>query len=227
MHHPCAHEIVGAGSRGNSAASALLYKLARSGTFQCRREHDPPVIPSSSASLDGHSGKGVAGESFTCPSRAKSKPLKIFYYQAPQGNFGDDLNGWLWEELAPGRWSGDESTLFCGIGTIIGNSLPTAATRIRVFSSGIGYRPVPADFTSTRWDVVALRGPLTAQPGGGPPFGSVTSSSAHFPLGGSLVVSGAIRFTITPGSLATDCSASHFLMGLGVSIWGYWMAYWR
>jgi succinoglycan biosynthesis protein ExoV len=113
--------------------------------------------------LDDHSGKGVAGESFTCSSKAKSKPLKIFYYQAPQGNFGDDLNGWLWEELAPGRWTGDGSTLFCGIGTIIGNSMPSAATRIRVFSSGIGYRPVPADFTSTRWDVVALRGPLTAQ----------------------------------------------------------------
>jgi succinoglycan biosynthesis protein ExoV len=88
--------------------------------------------------------------------------MKLYYYRAPQGNFGDDLNGWLWEELAPGRWSdADDGDLFCGIGTIIGNAMPGAG-RISVFSSGIGYRPVPADFSSPRWSVQALRGPLTA-----------------------------------------------------------------
>ena len=45
--------------------------------------------------------------------------MKLFYYRAKEGNFGDDLNGWLWEELAPGRWSDEADTLFCGIGTII------------------------------------------------------------------------------------------------------------
>ncbi|WP_254657115.1 polysaccharide pyruvyl transferase family protein [Sphingobium fuliginis] len=94
--------------------------------------------------------------------------MKLYYYRAPQGNFGDDLNGWLWEELAPGRWSDeDDGELFCGIGTIIGNDMPQAK-RIRVFSSGIGYRPVPADFDSGRWKVTALRGPLTAQVVGRP-----------------------------------------------------------
>ena len=90
------------------------------------------------------------------------RDMKLFYYRAPSGNFGDDLNGWLWEELAPGRWNDDADTLFCGIGTIIGNAMPPAS-KIRIFSSGLGYRPVPSDFTSARWDVVALRGPLTAQ----------------------------------------------------------------
>lgn len=94
--------------------------------------------------------------------------MKPYYYQAPEGNFGDDLNGWLWEELAPGRWSADDGDdLFCGIGTIIGNDMP-GAQRINVFSSGIGYRPVPADFASPRWRVMALRGPLTAQVVGRP-----------------------------------------------------------
>jgi succinoglycan biosynthesis protein ExoV len=94
--------------------------------------------------------------------------MKLYYYRAAQGNFGDDLNSWLWEELAPGRWSDeDDGELFCGIGTIIGNDMPQAK-RIRVFSSGIGYRPVPADFNSERWNVTALRGPLTAQVVGRP-----------------------------------------------------------
>ena len=88
--------------------------------------------------------------------------MKLFYYRAKEGNFGDDLNGWLWEELAPGRWSDEADTLFCGIGTIIGNHMPPAS-RIRIFSSGLGYRPVPEDFSTDRWDVVALRGPLTAR----------------------------------------------------------------
>ncbi len=93
--------------------------------------------------------------------------MKLFYYKAQQGNFGDDLNGWLWEELAPGRWSDEADTLFCGIGTIIGNAMPDAS-RVRIFSSGIGYRPAPADIGSRKWDVVALRGPLTAQVVGRP-----------------------------------------------------------
>ena len=81
--------------------------------------------------------------------------MKLYYYRATQGNFGDDLNSWLWEELAPGRWSDeDDGELFCGIGTIIGNDMPQAK-RIRVFSSGIGYRPLPADFNSERWNVTA------------------------------------------------------------------------
>jgi len=87
--------------------------------------------------------------------------MRLFYYRAAEGNFGDDLNSWLWEELAPGRWSDEADTLFCGIGTIIGNAMPPAS-KIRVFSSGLGYRPRPSDFASDRWDVVALRGPLTA-----------------------------------------------------------------
>ena len=93
--------------------------------------------------------------------------MRIFYYQAPQGNFGDDINQWLWEELLPGRWDDEADTLFCGIGTIIGNDMPAAA-RICVFSSGIGYRPPPPDLWSGRWTVGALRGPLTAQVVGRP-----------------------------------------------------------
>lgn len=87
--------------------------------------------------------------------------MKLFHYKAPEGNFGDDLNEWLWDELVPGLWDREDDTLFCGIGTILGNAMPPAR-RVRVFSSGIGYRPPPADLNDPRWEIMALRGPLTA-----------------------------------------------------------------
>ncbi|PTQ11789.1 succinoglycan biosynthesis ketolase [Sphingomonas oleivorans] len=87
--------------------------------------------------------------------------MKLFYYKAAQGNFGDDLNGWLWQALLPGQWNEQSDILFSGIGTILGNSMPPAR-HIIVFTSGIGYSPRPADFDSPRWNVMALRGPLTA-----------------------------------------------------------------
>jgi succinoglycan biosynthesis protein ExoV len=88
--------------------------------------------------------------------------MRLYYYRSREGNFGDDLNSWLWEELLPGRWSDEADTLFSGIGTIIGNPMP-AARKVVIFSSGFGYSPVPADWGSDRWQVVAVRGPLTAK----------------------------------------------------------------
>lgn len=87
--------------------------------------------------------------------------MELFYYQSRLGNFGDDLNAWLWNELAPGLFSGGPDALFCGIGTIIGNPMPPSKTVV-VFSSGAGYSPPPSDLHSSKWDVVAVRGPLTA-----------------------------------------------------------------
>lgn len=92
----------------------------------------------------------------------KQVPMQLFYYHAHAGNFGDDLNAWLWERLAPGRWSATSDTLFSGIGTIIGNPMPPAL-RVVVFSSGFGYSRPPADWNTEKWDVVAVRGPLTAR----------------------------------------------------------------
>lgn len=88
--------------------------------------------------------------------------MRLFYYKSRSGNFGDDLNGWLWKRLAPEVWSDDSETLFTGIGTIIGNPMP-ASKRIVVFSSGFGYSPIPADWNTSRWNVAAVRGPLTAK----------------------------------------------------------------
>ncbi|MFT3965880.1 MAG: polysaccharide pyruvyl transferase family protein [Sphingobium sp.] len=116
--------------------------------------------------------------------------MKLYYYQAPEGNFGDDLNGWLWEELVPGIWDKDDGSVFCGIGTIIGNEMP-AASRVTVFSSGIGYRPPPTDFATSRWKVLALRGPLTAR---------ILNQPEHAVADGALLLSTLPRLAPVPQS---------------------------
>jgi succinoglycan biosynthesis protein ExoV len=77
-------------------------------------------------------------------------------------NFGDDLNRWLWPRLLPELMGTDDGTLFCGIGTILNSGLPPAKRYI-VFSSGVGYGPPPEGFGGPAWNVVCVRGPLTAR----------------------------------------------------------------
>lgn len=87
--------------------------------------------------------------------------MRLFYYKAKQGNFGDDLNGWLWEALLPGFWSDESDVVFLGIGTIIGLTLPPAR-KVVVFSSGAGYAAMSGADRSN-WTFAAVRGPLTAE----------------------------------------------------------------
>ena len=89
--------------------------------------------------------------------------MRLYYYKDPHGNFGDDLNEWLWERLLPGRLDPTSDTWLCAIGTLIGPAMPPAARRWIVFSSGAGYGPPPADFRGSRWRIACVRGPLTAR----------------------------------------------------------------
>jgi succinoglycan biosynthesis protein ExoV len=77
-------------------------------------------------------------------------------------NFGDDLNRWMWERFLPNLLDEEDGTLFVGIGTVLGSGLP-AADRYIVFSSGVGYGPLPPTFGSPAWHAVCVRGPLTAK----------------------------------------------------------------
>jgi len=78
-------------------------------------------------------------------------------------NFGDDLNRWMWERFLPKDfWDERDGCLFLGIGTVLGSGLPVA-DRYIVFSSGVGYGPLPPTFGSPAWHVVCVRGPLTAK----------------------------------------------------------------
>jgi len=62
--------------------------------------------------------------------------MKLMYCATSKGNFGDDLNLWLWNELFPeGFFDDDESTQFYGIGTILHRKIDPAANKV-VFGSG-------------------------------------------------------------------------------------------
>jgi succinoglycan biosynthesis protein ExoV len=83
-------------------------------------------------------------------------------------NFGDDLNRWMWERFLPNLLHEQDGSLFLGIGTVLGSGLPLAERYI-VFTSGVGYGPLPPTFGSPAWQVVCVRGPLTAKALGLPP----------------------------------------------------------
>jgi succinoglycan biosynthesis protein ExoV len=88
--------------------------------------------------------------------------VKLAYYQAPHGNFGDDLNAWLWPRLFPGVFDNDATTQFIGIGTILGKSIATSAARRIVFGSGVR-RPATVPTLDSSWDVRFVRGPISAE----------------------------------------------------------------
>jgi succinoglycan biosynthesis protein ExoV len=91
--------------------------------------------------------------------------VKIHLIKQVGGNFGDELNRWMWPELLGDEISdaGDD-VLFVGIGTILDRNLPAARATI-VFGTGVGYASVPRDIAtpSGRWRIYGVRGPLTAR----------------------------------------------------------------
>ncbi|HYO50568.1 MAG TPA: polysaccharide pyruvyl transferase family protein [Chloroflexia bacterium] len=97
--------------------------------------------------------------------------MKLFYHKDPIGNFGDDLNTWLWPRLIPDLLDDDDSTLFVGIGTILDNRVPDGPSKI-IFGTGVGYGRFPA--LDERWRICCVRGPLTAKALGLPAEMAVT-----------------------------------------------------
>lgn len=86
--------------------------------------------------------------------------MKLYYYKDPVGNFGDELNPWLWYGLAPELFDEDDSSLLVGIGTLINANAPVAARKL-VFGSGVGYGSAPAP--TSDWHYYCVRGPLSAR----------------------------------------------------------------
>ncbi|MBT9097140.1 polysaccharide pyruvyl transferase family protein [Methylovulum psychrotolerans] len=99
--------------------------------------------------------------------------MKIVHYQALNGNYGDELNKWLWPKIFTGLIRGyclhgiefqqinnQESRLFYGIGTILDDRIPPAPRKI-IFGAGTGYgSPVLID---SQYAISFVRGPLTAK----------------------------------------------------------------
>ena len=92
--------------------------------------------------------------------------MKYLFYSSPKGNFGDDLNPWLWPKLL-----GDVSSLpdafFLGIGSLLHGQSPllakAAGKRKIVFGTGVRPSPTFSSFqVDNSWDIRFLRGPLSA-----------------------------------------------------------------
>lgn len=101
--------------------------------------------------------------------------MKLCYYRDAHGNFGDDLNPWLWDRLLPDAFDGRDDVLFLGIGTILNGDIPAGPTKL-VFGSGTGYRSLPA--VDHRWKFYCVRGPRTAERLALPPETAVTDAAA-------------------------------------------------
>lgn len=100
--------------------------------------------------------------------------MLLYFHKDPQGgNFGDELNPWLWHRLFPGMFSGElyhdprlrgefgeGEPLFVGIGTLINARVPARNPKI-VFGSGMGYGDPP--HLDSSWEIRFVRGPLTAE----------------------------------------------------------------
>lgn len=101
--------------------------------------------------------------------------MKLHYY-VDQPNFGDALNGWLWDRVLPGWLDDDERVRVSGIGTLLSADMPPAERWI-ILTSGVGYGRLPAAVARERWTVVAVRGPLSARTLALPPSAAVTDGA--------------------------------------------------
>jgi len=86
--------------------------------------------------------------------------MKLYYFKDPGGNFGDDLNPWLWSQLLPDFFDEDESEIFVGIGTLLNHRLPLKPIK-HIVGAGYGYGEVPN--VDERFVIHALRGYETAR----------------------------------------------------------------
>lgn len=87
--------------------------------------------------------------------------MRYYWYRDTTGNFGDDLNDWLWPRLFGNALDQvPDSVVFVGMGSILGTGIPRGERTV-VFGPGIGYGPPPVPDAS--WRFVAVRGPISAQ----------------------------------------------------------------
>jgi succinoglycan biosynthesis protein ExoV len=91
--------------------------------------------------------------------------MELLYYRDRIGNFGDDLNGFVWQKLLPPHVFEADRILLMGIGSIFNGHLAplskTQGKRVFVIGSGAGYGPLPPDWEN--WNILGVRGPLTAE----------------------------------------------------------------
>ncbi|WP_397363340.1 polysaccharide pyruvyl transferase family protein [Olleya sp. R77988] len=92
--------------------------------------------------------------------------MKLIYYKSEKGNFGDDLNLWLWPKIFGDTFFDNNDVAFFGIGSIlIENSyfLKEAETCKQKVVFGTGVRSINEKFNfDDSWDIRFLRGPYSS-----------------------------------------------------------------
>ena len=92
--------------------------------------------------------------------------MQLHYWRSEEGNYGDDLNPWLWGKLLPGVGLGDASdgVHLIGLGSLLArwfvDTLPQEGCRV-VLGAGYGKDRLP-DLSEPGWRVYGVRGPLSA-----------------------------------------------------------------
>ncbi|ADV14660.1 hypothetical protein Mesau_05617 [Mesorhizobium australicum WSM2073] len=86
-----------------------------------------------------------------------------YHWESSHGNFGDDLNLWLWDFLLPGFREVRQQTMLVGVGTVLNSGLLPRGVHKLVVGSGWGYGTPPDISNSREWDLRCVRGPKTAE----------------------------------------------------------------
>lgn len=92
--------------------------------------------------------------------------MNNIFWKSLKGNFGDDLNAYLWTHIWGDKFNNtSNNTDFIGIGSVLGSSFLSNEIRddsLKVVF-GAGYRPSNIMLQiGDNWDIVFLRGPLSA-----------------------------------------------------------------
>jgi succinoglycan biosynthesis protein ExoV len=106
--------------------------------------------------------------------------MNLLYFATPEGNFGDDLNLWLWDALLPGWRDWPASGTLVGVGTILKRGFLPEGPKL-VLGSGVGYGTAPDVSRDGPWDFRAVRGPRTAQALGLPPETAIADGAVMIP----------------------------------------------
>jgi succinoglycan biosynthesis protein ExoV len=91
--------------------------------------------------------------------------MKIYAYQSPHGNLGDDLNLWLWPRVLRADFL-KRQAVFMGIGSVIhANHLKTLPPHLPLIIFGAGCRSASDPFESLeiKPQISMVRGPLSAK----------------------------------------------------------------
>lgn len=88
--------------------------------------------------------------------------MNLFYHKNKYRNFGDELNGWLWEKIFPDIKTKSINSTFIGIGTILDKRINKIKNKKIIFGTGIRSIKNLPNFDNS-WDIRFVRGPLSAK----------------------------------------------------------------